>query len=277
MDFTTYRIHAFWSKEIAEQMEGFRSRKGRNYTGQHDLVLGFINDTLFGGKGEFNKEFRMRGNNYPDLKIPLEETEKGFEIVELKLHTGELKYLRGELNKRDKIFSTSDHLYFGFLWRIGSKEEGKVILERTCIYYLVIIKISNSTLTIPISELISDIRMGTKDFAEELKEKSGIDDEKEELLGVDNIFKVVDLERELKIRDLKLEEKNQVIEAKDLLIEEKDLLIEEKDLLIEEKDLLIEEKEVELEEERKLKEKERKLRLEREKEIERLKAQLKDK
>ncbi|MHA1149000.1 MAG: hypothetical protein ACTSR8_12250, partial [Promethearchaeota archaeon] len=156
----------------------------------------------------------------------------------------------------DKIFSTSDHLYFVFLWRVGSKEEGKVILERTCIYYLVIIKISRSTLTIPISELISDIRMGTKDFAERLKEKSGIDEEEEELLGVDNIFKVVDLERELKIRDLKLEAKDQIIE---------------------EKDQIIEEKEAELEEERKLKEKERKLRLEREKEIERLKAQLKNK
>jgi len=249
MDFNTYQIHAFWSKEIAELMEGFRSRKGRNYTGQHDLVLGFINDTLFGGKGEFNKEFRVRGNNYPDLKIPVEETEKGFEIVELKLHTSELKYLRGELNKRDKIFSTSDHLYFVFLWRVGSKEEGKVILERTCIYYLVIIKISNSTLTIPINDLLSDIRMGTKDFAEGLKEKSGIDEEKEELLGVDNIFKVVDLERELKIRDLKLEEKDQIIEQKDQIIEQNEKQLEAKDKIIDRKD----------------------------QEIERLKAQLKDK
>ena len=54
--------------------------------------------------------------------------------------------------------------------------------------------------------------MGTKHFAEEVKEKSGIDEEKEELLGVDNIFKVVDLERELKIRDIKLEEKDKEIE-----------------------------------------------------------------
>ena len=102
---------------------------------------------------------------------------------------------------------------------MGSKEEGKVILDRTCIYYLVIIKISKSTLTIPINELISDIRMGTKHFAEELKEKSGIDGEKEELLGVDNIFKVVDLERELQIRDLKLEEKDKIIDDKDKEIE----------------------------------------------------------
>ncbi|TFF89072.1 MAG: hypothetical protein EU548_08110 [Promethearchaeota archaeon] len=75
-----------------------------------------------------------------------------------------------------------------------------------------------------------------------MKEKSGLDEEKEELLGVDNIFKVVDLERELKIRDIKLEEK-----------------------------------EKELEKERKLREEERKLRKEREKEIEHLKARLKEK
>ena len=238
-DYGNYQIHAFWSIEIAELIEGFRSRKGRNYTRQHDLVLGFINDTLFGGKGEFNKEFRVKGKKYPDLKIPVEDAEKGFEIVELKLHTSELNYLRGELNKRDTIFSTSDHLYFGFLWRLGSKEKGKVILERPCIYYLVIIKMAKQTLSIPKNELLSDIKMGTKDFAEEVKEKSGIDEEKEELLGVDNIFKVVDLERELKIRDLQLEEK-----------------------------------EKELEEERKRHKEELK---ERDKEIEHLKAQLKEK
>lgn len=276
-DCDTYQIHAFWSREIAELMEGFKSHKGRDYAGQHDLVLGFVNDALFGGKGEFNREFRVKGNKYPDLKIPVEDAERGFEIVELKVHTSELKYLRGELNKREKIFSTSDRLYFGFLWRVGSKEEGKVILDRMCIYYLVIIKISKQTLTIPINELIGDIKMGTKHFAEELKEKSGIDEEKEELLGVDNIFKVVDLERELTIRDLKLEEKEKKIGEKDQIIEEKDHLLEEK--------------EVELEEERKLRKVETKLLKEKDKqlnqkekqldqkdkEIERLKAQLKDK
>ncbi|TFF95020.1 MAG: hypothetical protein EU544_03655 [Promethearchaeota archaeon] len=162
--------------------------------------------------------------------------------MELKLHTSELNYLRGELNQRDTIFSISDHLYFGFLWRLGSKEKGKVILERPCIYYLVIIKMAKQTLTIPKNELISDIKMGTKDFVKEVKEKSGIDEEKEELLGVDNIFKVVDLERELKIRDLQLEEKDHLLEEKDKKLEE-----------------------------------EKKLRKEREKEIEHLKAQLKEK
>ena len=269
-DYDTYQIHAFWSKEIADLMEDFRSHKGRDYAGQHDLVLGFVNDALFGGKGEFNREFRVKGGKYPDLKIPVAETEKGFEIVELKLHTSELKYLRGELNKRETIFSTSDRLYFGFLWRVGSKEEGKVILDRTCIYYLVIIKLLKSTLSIPINDLISDIKMGTKHFAEEVKEKSGIDGEKEELLGVDNIFKVVDLERELKIRDIKLEEKEVELEEKDHLIEEKESELEEERKLRKEKDKIIDQKDKQLDE------KDKKLN-EKDKEIERLKAQLKEK
>ena len=73
MNCDTYQIHAFWSREIAALMEGFRSHKGRNYAGQHDLVLDFVNDTLFEGKGKFNKEFRVKGRTYPDLKHFVEE------------------------------------------------------------------------------------------------------------------------------------------------------------------------------------------------------------
>ncbi|MHA1150811.1 MAG: hypothetical protein ACTSR8_21535, partial [Promethearchaeota archaeon] len=103
------------------------------------------------------------------------------------------------------------------------------------------------------------------DFAEQLKEKSGIDEEKEELLGVDNIFKVVDLERELKIRDLKLEAKDQIIEEKDQIIEVNEKQLEEKDKIIEVNEKQLEAKEAELEEKDKIIEEERKLRLEREK------------
>ena len=248
-DYDNFQIHGFWSKEITVLIEKITSHLGKTYATQHDIVLHFINNTLFEGKGEFNREFRVKGKTYPDLKIPIEEGEKGFEIVELKVHTSELKYLRAELNKREKIFSTSDHLYFTYLLQVRSKQEGKVILDRTCIYYLVIIKMAKQTKTIPIYELIGEIRMGTKHFTEELKEKGRIDEEKEELLGVDNIIKVVDLERKLS----------------------------EKDHLLDKKDHLLEEKEAELEEERKLRKEEQQLRKESEKEIERLKAQLKDK
>lgn len=219
-DFETFHLHTFWSKEISGLVEKMVNLPAKSYAGQHDLVLGFINNMLFEGRGEFNKEFRMKGKKYPDLKISVKDAEKRFEIVELKLRTSQLKYLRNELNKREEIFSISDHLYFSYLLQVVSKE-GKLILERNCIYYLVIIKMTKHILSIPINELIGEIKMGTKDFTEELKKKSGIDEENEELLGVDNIIKVVDLERKLKEKDKIIEEKDKEIERLKAQLKEK--------------------------------------------------------
>ena len=212
-DYDNFQIHAFWSKDIMVLISKITSHHGKSYATQHDLVLHFINKTLFEGKGVFNKEFRVKGKKYPDLKIPIKETEKNFEIVELKVRTSQLKYLRAELKKREKVFSTSDHLYFSYLLQAGSKEEGKIIKDRACIYYLVIIKISKKTETIPINELVEAIRMGTDNFTKELAEKSGLDEEKEELLGVENMIKVVDLERKVSVLKAEHEEKVSVLEA----------------------------------------------------------------
>ncbi|MHA1492370.1 MAG: hypothetical protein ACTSRI_22290 [Promethearchaeota archaeon] len=129
---------------------------------------------------------------------------------------------------------------------MGSKEEGKVLKDKTCIYYLVIIKLSKKTRAIPINDLVAEIRMGTKDFTDKLAEKNGIDEEKEELLGVENMIKVVDLERKVRVLEVDLEEKEKEINAKDKEIDEEKKLHEE---IVKKKD----------------------------KEIERLKAQLKDK
>jgi hypothetical protein len=219
-------------------------------------VLQFLNDTLFEGKGAFNKEFRVKGKTYPDLKIPAKEAEKGFEIVELKVRTSRLKYLRGDLKGRDEIFSASDHFYFSYLLQVGSKDPGKIIKDRVCIYYLVVIKISKRSLSTPIHELVEAIRMGTKDFTKEEAEKSGLDEEKEELLGVDNMIKTVDLER--KVRGLEAD------------LEEEKTLRKQKEKQIDEKEKQIDEKEKQLAEERRLRKEEKK-------EIERLKAQLKKK
>ena len=240
-DYDHFQIHAFWSKEITVLIDKITSHPGKSYATQHDIVLKFVNDTLFQGKGEFNREFRRKGKTYPDLKIPVQEAENGFEVVELRVHTSQLKYLRYELRIREKTFSNSDHLYFTFLLQAGLKEEGKVLLEKTCIYYLTIIKLSSKTINIPINELMDEIKMGTEDFIKKLAEESGIDGEREELLGVENIIKVVDLERKVRVLEADLDEKEKVIDEK----------------------------------EKQLK-KERKLRKEREKEIERLKAQLQD-
>jgi len=140
----------------------------------------------------------------------VEESEKGFEVVELRVHTSELKYLRAELRIRETTFSNSDRLFFTYF---------KVILDRTCIYYLVIMKILKQALTIPRNVLIGEIKMGTKDFTEELKDKSGLDGEKEELLGVDNMIKVVDLERQLSVKAAELEEEKRLREEKEKQLE----------------------------------------------------------
>ena len=218
-DYDNFQIHAFWSKEIMVLIDEITSYPGKSYASQHDIILRFVNDTLFQGKGEFNREFRKKGKTYPDLKISVKETNKEFEVVELRVHTSQLKYLKHELRIREKTFSTSDHLYFTYLLQVGSKEEGKIIKDRACIYYLVIIKLLKQTLTKPINELIGEIRMGAKEFTEKLAEKSGIDGEKEELLGVENIIKVVDLERKLRVKVAELEDKDKQLEDKDKEIE----------------------------------------------------------
>ncbi len=50
--------------------------------------------------------------------------------------------------------------------------------------------------------------MGAEDFTKKVAEESEIDSEREELLGVDNIFKAVDLERRLEEKGKQLKEKD---------------------------------------------------------------------
>ncbi len=255
-DYDNFQIHAFWSKPVTSLVDRINSHPGKSYATQHDLVLAFVNDTIFKGMGEFNKEFRIKGKKYPDLKIPAKDFEKGFTIVELKVRTSQLKYLRADLNERDEIFSTSDYLYFSYLLQVGAKGTGKIIKDRVCIYYFVVLKISKRTLTIPINKLVEEIKTSTKDFTKELAEKSEINEEKEELLGVDNMIKVVDLERKVSALEADVSEKEKQLSEKEKTIEE--------------------ERKIRIQHEKQL-ENERKQSKEKDKEIERLKAQLKKK
>jgi len=115
----------------------------------------------------------------------------------------------------------------------GLKKEGKGLIDRTCIYYVVIIILSRKSLLIPIDKLAAEIQMGTRDFTKKLAEKSGIDWEKEELLGVENMIKVADLERKVRVLKGELKENKKIIEDKDKKLEEKDKKLEEKDNEIE--------------------------------------------
>jgi len=245
---------------LVNEITGHHTKK---YATQHNIILKFVNDNIFQGKGEFNKEFRKKGKNYPDLKISATKNDKGFEVVELRVHTSQLKYLRNELKKREKTFSNSDHLYFAYFLELGLKDKGKVLKDKTCIYYLVIIKLSSKTQTISINDLVAELKMGTEDFTKKLAKESGIEEEKEELLGVENMIKVVDLEREVRGLKEDIGEKDKKLNEKDKILNEKDKILNEKDKILNEKD-------------KKLNEKDKKL-IEKDKEIERLKAQLKNK
>ena len=228
-DYKTISFHAFWSRDTSKVINEVLNKKSKSYATHHDIFLRFINDKLFKGQGVLNKEFRREGKKYPDLLIPSKTEGKEYEIVELRTHTSELKYLRRELNKREKIFAFSDYLYFAYFLRRVWKEKNEILKAHDCIYYLVIISIPKTTEKIPINELEAVIKMGAEDFTKKVAEESGIDSVKEELLGVENMFKTVDLER-------RLEEKKDLIKEKESLIKEKDKRLKEKEDVIKEKE-----------------------------------------
>ena len=68
--------------------------------------------------------------------------------------------------------------------------------------------------------------MDTEDFVKKLAEESGIDGEREELLGVENIIKVVDLERKISVLEANLGEKEKQLEKERKLRKEKEKEIE---------------------------------------------------
>ncbi|MBD3212310.1 MAG: hypothetical protein GF311_06855 [Candidatus Lokiarchaeota archaeon] len=249
-EYDHFLIHTFWSEPITDLINKIKKKSGKDFTGSHDLLLEFLNNRLFHGEGEFNKEFRRKGKRYFDLKVPNKNRYGDFEIIEFKYHSSQLKYLRYELKRRNEIFTHNDYLYFSYLLRRVSKKEDKIINESVCIYYLVVIILSKNICEIPINELIEEIKMGTEDITKKVARKSDIDEEEEELLGVENIIKVVDLEQ-------KLEDQKKSYEQ----------VLKEREKELKERKKELKEREKELKEERKL-------RHTKEKEIERLKDQL---
>ena len=121
-DYKDISFHAFWSRDTSKVINEVLNKKSKSCATHHDIFLRFINDKLFKGQGVLNKEFRRKGKKYPDLLIPSKTEGKQYEIVELRTHTSELKYLRRELNKREKIFAFSDYLYFTYFLRRVWKE-----------------------------------------------------------------------------------------------------------------------------------------------------------
>ena len=273
-DYKAISFHAFWSRDTSKVINEVLNKKSKSHATHHDIFLRFINDKLFKGQGVLNKEFRREGKTYPDLLIPSKTEGKEYEIIELRTHTSELKYLRRELNKREEIFAFSDYLYFAYFLRRVWKEKNEILKAHDCIYYLVIISIPKTTEKIPINELEAVIKMGAEDFTKKVAEESGIDSVKEELLGVENMFKTVDLERRLEEKKDLIRKKESVIQEKEDVIKEKESVIQEKEGVIQEKESVIREKEKVIKEKEKvIKEKEKVIK-EKEREIKQLKNQL---
>ena len=69
--------------------------------------------------------------------------------------------------------------------------------------------------TMDLKKLARIIAMDSNDFKDKLARKSGVDLEEEDLLPVDNIIKVVDLEKRMEAKEKVIEEQKKVIEEKE--------------------------------------------------------------
>ena len=220
-----YEFIAFWSKEVIELIRELKKVHAKNSTTQHDLALRFVNDRLFEGKGTLIKGKPIKDQKYSGLKVFLNATRNSI-TIEFKLRTSVLKYLQEELRDKEDLFSRNDYLYFSYFLQRKSKDKTKILKVYDCMYYLVVITFSKKVRGIDLKELVNKAKQDAKDFTEKVANESGVDFEEEELLGVENIIKVVDLERENQAKDKIIEEKEKTIEEKEKTIEEKDKIIE---------------------------------------------------
>jgi len=76
---------------------------------------------------------------------------------------------------------------------------------------LIVIIFPKKVKSIELKELLTEVKTEAIKFTKEVAEISGVDRKKEELIGVENMIKVEDLER-------------QIAEQKDVLTEQKELL-----------------------------------------------------
>lgn len=209
--YDNFTFKAFWSVKVNNLVKKLLETKSKSHATHHEIVLTFINKRLFEGKGLFDKSKRKKGSTHIDLRIPSENGEKEYNSVEFKLRTSELEYLYDELWEGNKVFSRNDFLLFSYFLRRRWKEITKILKTPSCIYYLIVIIFPKKVKSIELKELLNEVKTEAIKFTKEVAEISGVDRKKEELIGVENMIKVEDLER-------------QIAEQKDLLTEQKELL-----------------------------------------------------
>ena len=222
----------FWCNKVLELVNNLKLVRVKSKVSQHDIALSFINKELFEGNGIYDNRFRKKGEKYFDLKVPSKNKNKDYDIIEFKLFTEELKNIRQVLKNREEIFQFNDYLYFSYFLRLKFKNKSKLLKTHHCIYYLVVIIFDNKIVGVNMKELVNEIKENANDFKEHLIDESELYRETCELMGVDNIIRVDDLERELE--EIK-EEKEQVeIEKRQIEAEKKKLekMLKEKEMVI---------------------------------------------
>jgi len=194
--------------------------KSKSHATHHEIVLTFINKRLYEGKGLFDKSKRKKGSTHIDLRIPSVNGEKQYNSVEFKLRTSELEYLYDELWERNKVFSHNDFLLFSYFRRRRWKEITKILKMPSCIYYLIVIIFPKKVESIELKELLNEVKTEAIKFTKEVAEISGVDRKKEELIGVENMIKVEDLERQVAEQKELLTKKDEIIAEKEKEIEQ---------------------------------------------------------
>ncbi|MHA1339593.1 MAG: hypothetical protein ACTSO2_06355 [Promethearchaeota archaeon] len=191
----------FWCSDVMQFVKKLRSIKSKAYATQHDIALDFVNLHLFGNRGVKSHEFRKKGKKYPDLVIPPEYTKRSSNfIVELKIKTSELKYLKRTINQLDEMFRLSDEILYTYFLIVKPKFKDGKYIRKDCLYYYVIIRIKKEKVNkLSKDKIIEQVRVGANVVKEELYNKRIVNKDKEELLGVDNILRTEDLEMEVEV------------------------------------------------------------------------------
>ena len=210
-----YDMIAFWSREITQLIELIIQDKGRAFATHHDRGLECLNTLLFQKVGEFNHDYRVAGRQYHDLMIPIKHPRHSKIIIEYKLRSSGLKYLKDELSGREKVFSHSDWLFFSFFLQKEFKEKDKSFKMDGCIYYLVVVLFPKRIVNSDLRHLVKTVKMDSDNFIKELTQASKVDAEREELRPIENIITVVELKKRLEAQGKQLEQKDKQLEAKD--------------------------------------------------------------
>ncbi|MHA1699480.1 MAG: hypothetical protein ACTSWN_11615 [Promethearchaeota archaeon] len=230
-----YRKHVFgqgfWCTRVKALIKKINNIPTTNHVNLHDFCLEFVNDTLFLGEGAIVKGRRKKGETYPDLVLPSPLPCLPERNLEYKFSTCEFKYLKKLLSRLETIFKNNYYLCYSYFLIRCYKNQRIILKDDVCIYYMITILISKTSLSLSRRSLFEEIKMCADEITRQMAEESGIDEDEEELLGVKRMLQITDLERTYEI--LKQELLRQKEQEKEELLRQKE---QEKEALLRQKE-----------------------------------------